>query len=186
VSLTGPQAEVPEYLFASSPSIPMDSYIRIGRYSFHAACVENANILGISFAQLQEHECNNNRLGSPWREATDGTPWHHVLSAPDLSPTRGQCSYDHDLYIDCLPFKDFREKVLAVRSVVPRIFDEDDFIRDLDFRDAFQCWGPTPWQSRSWEVQPWFLKKWWMLTDGEVGEMATSSRWWRAFRGEML
>jgi hypothetical protein len=168
----------------STLQIPMDTYVRVPRYSFYAAGVANAAVLGISFARIQEHRCGGDRILSPWTDCTSPIQAGELTSAPDLIAGEGQRRYDHDLYIDCLPFKEFREKLLALRSVVPKIFDEDDFIQDLDARDAFQCWGPTPWEDRSWEVQPWFLQKWWMITGGENGEMAISSRWWRRFRGQ--
>jgi hypothetical protein len=72
-----------------------------------------------------------------------------------------------------------------MQATEPKIFDEDELKLDLDFRDAFVCWGPTPWESKSWEIQSWFLKKWWMITGGESGEMANSSRWWKMMRGEL-
>jgi hypothetical protein len=169
---------------SASLSIPMDSYIRVRRYSFHAAGVQNAFVLGITFAQLKDHKCGRDRLVSPWLGGHAMTTLNEHSVVPDLSPSKGQKKYDHDLYIDCLPFKDFREKLLALRSVEPKIFDEEDFIHDLDYRDAMQCWGPTPWEDKSWEVQTWFLRKWWMITGGENGDMGSSSRWWRMLRGE--
>jgi len=167
-----------------SLSIPMDSYIRVQRYSFHAACIENAFILGVTLVQLKDHKCGHDRLVSPWLSRHVDTTLNEHSVVPDLSPSEGQKKHNHDLYIDCLPFKDFREKLLALRSVEPKIFDEEDFIKDLDYRDAMQCWGPTPWEDKSWEVQLWFLRKWWMITGGENGNMGTSSRWWRMLRGE--
>jgi hypothetical protein len=179
------QSELPNTSNMMSPSIPMDSYVRVRRYSFHAACIENAFVLGITFDQIKDHKCGNDRLVSPWSNQFLNTTGNTTATAPDLSPGESQQRHDHDLYIDCLPFKDFRGKLLALRSVEPKIFDEQDFIKDLDYRDAMQCWGPTPWENRSWEIQPWFLKKWWMITGGDTGEMALSSRWWRMFRGEI-
>jgi hypothetical protein len=169
---------------APSPAIPMDSYIRVRRYSFHAASIENAIILGFTFEQLKDHKCGQDRIGSPWVTLSLYGTFGDAIPAPDLSPGEAQKTYDHDLYIDCLPFRDFREKLLALRSVEPKIFDEDEFIQDIDYKDAMQCWGPTPWEDRSWEVQDWFLKKWWMITGGENGAMGSSSRWWRLLRGE--
>jgi hypothetical protein len=175
---------VSEHATSSTLQIPLDSYIHVPRYSFYAAAAANAAVLGISFARLQEHKCGDNRMLSPWTDHTSHVNLCELTGAPDLIAGECQRQYDHGLYIDCLPFKDFRENLLALRSVEPKIFDENDFIQDLDVRDAFRCWGPTPWEDRSWEVQPWFLRKWWMIIGGEDGEMATSSRWWRRFRGE--
>ena len=169
-----------------SVSLPMDSYIRVRRYSFHAASIQNAFILGVDFTQIKDHKCGRDRLVSPWVNQSMNTTLDEHAVVPDLSPGEGQKKHDHDLYIDCLPFKGFREKLLALRSVEPKIFDEEDFIHDLDYRDAMQCWGPTPWEDKSWEVQVWFLNKWWMITGGESGEMGQSSRWWRMFRGELV
>ncbi|KAF2417717.1 hypothetical protein EJ08DRAFT_666381 [Tothia fuscella] len=173
-------------LNAVSLSIPMDIYIRVQRYSFHAACIENAVALGVTFAQIKYHKCGHDRLVSPWVSQSVYTNLDENAVVPDLSPGEAQKKHDHDLYIDCLPFKDFREKLLALRSAAPKIFDEEDFIRDLDYRDAMQCRGPTPWENKSWEIQTWFLNKWWMITSGESGEMGTCSKWWRMFRGELL
>jgi hypothetical protein len=138
----------------------MDTYVHVPRYSFYAAGVANAAVLGVSFARIQEHKCSGDRMPSPWADHTSHVKVDELTSAPDLIAGENQRRYDHDLYIDCLPFKEFGEKLLALRSVEPKILN------------------------RSWEVQPWFLQKWWMITGGENGEMATASRWWRRFRGE--
>jgi hypothetical protein len=188
--------------FATPPS-PMDSYIRVQRVSFHAACVHNALALGVTLSRIATHTCGDGPLPSPWcqpqpvprgyafefqhREDEDDSPCTLALltATPELSPTKNQSKHPHELYIDCLPFPDFREKLLAMQATEPKIFDEDELKLDLDFRDAFVCWGPTPWESKSWEIQTWFLKKWWMITGGESGEMANSSRWWKMMRGEL-
>jgi len=187
LALPEPTGEADDAFMNSSfiaSTIPMDSYVRVQRYSFHAACLENAAVLGVAFSQIKDHKCGYDRLVSPWvSQSTQITPEDTVV--PDLSPGEAQKRHDHDLYIDCLPFRDFREKLLALRSVEPKIFDEQDFIKDLDYRGAMQCWGPTPWENKSWEVQIWFLNKWWKITGGENGEMGTTSRWWRMFRGEL-
>ena len=162
----------------------MDSYIRVPRYSFHAASIENAFILGIPWDRIKDHKCGKEPLVSPWRSQLSDAMLDETSVVQDLRPGNGQRRHYHELYIDTLPFKDFREKLLTLRAVDPPIFDEKDFILDLDYRNAMQCWGPMPWENKSWEVQRWFLKKWWMITGGEYGEMAKSSRWWRMFRGD--
>jgi hypothetical protein len=171
--------------YVVSPSFPMDSYIRVRRYSFYAACFENALVLGVTFDKLKDHKCGHDRLISLWLRQPTNYLLNENAVSPDLAPGEAQKKHDHDLYIDCLPFKDFREKLLALRSVDHKIFDKSEFIHDLDYRDAMQCWGPTPWENKSWEVKIWFLKKWWMITGGEHGEMGISIKWWRQFRGEL-
>ena len=176
----------PKYPDFTSPPIPMDSYIRVPRYSFHAASIENAFILGIPWDRIKIHKCGQDPLSSPWMSQSVGIEPDDATIVPDLRPSANQRKHNHELYIDTLPFKEFRDKVLALRAVDPPIFNEKDFILDLDYRNAMQCWGPTPWENKSWEVQQWFLKKWWMITGGENGEMAACSRWWTMLRGETV
>ncbi|KAF2654656.1 hypothetical protein K491DRAFT_758764 [Lophiostoma macrostomum CBS 122681] len=170
--------------------IPRDSFIRIHGYCYIKACIENAISMGYDFSIARASPDNGDCLRSVWHQSTapylNSAP--HVLTVasqtPDLAPSANQLQYTHDLYIDCLPFPDLREKIMALRAVTPKVFDEYDFKCDIHFHEAFKCWGPTPWEKRSWEVQAWFLKKWWMITGGEYGELGNLSRWWRILRGQ--
>ncbi|KAK2596432.1 hypothetical protein N8I77_013322 [Diaporthe amygdali] len=178
------------------PSIPRDTYIRVHRYSLLNSFMENATMLGYTRDWVTTHGCHLKSLWCPTLPQPQPQPqggirvhWKENISAmmkvaPDLAPTEAQLQYPHLLYIDIFPFPEFREKMLALRAVRPKVFEEKDFMRDIDTGEAICCWGPTPWEKRSWEAQPWFLGKWWMLTGGEQGEMGSLSRWWRRFRGE--
>ncbi|KAF2126305.1 hypothetical protein P153DRAFT_434071 [Dothidotthia symphoricarpi CBS 119687] len=179
-----------------APSIPRDTYIRVHRYSLLNSFMENATMLGYTLDWVTTYGCHLKSLWCPtlpqpqsqmgirvhWREDIPAI----MKVAPDLAPTATQLQYPHLLYIDIFPFPEFREKMLALRAVRPKVFEEEDFRRDIDTGEAICCWGPTPWEKRSWEAQPWFLRKWWMLTGGEEGEMGSLSRWWRRFRGEEI
>ncbi|KAJ0109442.1 uncharacterized protein J7T55_000367 [Diaporthe amygdali] len=179
-----------------APSIPRDTYIRVHRYSLLNSFMENATTLGYTRDWVTTYGCHLESLWCPtlpqpqpqvgirvnWKENIPAM----TKVAPDLAPTTTQLQYPHLLYIDIFPFPEFREKMLALRAMRPKVFEEKDFIRDIDTGEAICCWGPTPWEKRSWEAQPWFLRKWWMLTGGEQGEMGSLSRWWRRFRGEEI
>jgi hypothetical protein len=177
-----------------APSIPSDTYIRVHRCSLLNSFKANATMLGYTTDWVTTYGCHLKSLWcqtlpQPQSQVGVRVDWKENIPAmmkvaPDLAPTATQLQHPHLLYIDIFPFPDFREKMLALRAVRPKVFDEQNFMRDIDTGEAMCCWGPTPWEKRSWEVQPWFLRKWWMLTGGEEGEMGTLSRWWRRFRGE--
>lgn len=174
-----------------APSIPADTHIHVRRDSFLNAFMQNAMVLGFTYDSVTTHGCHLQSMWCPplpqpqsrvdWKTNLPGI----VDVAPDLVPTTSQLQYPHGIYLDIFPFAEFREKTLALRAIRPKVFEEADLQHDLDSGDAVRCWGPTPWDRRSWEIEPWFLQKWWMLTGGEQGEMASSSRWWRRLRGEL-
>jgi hypothetical protein len=171
---------------ASAFAMPMDTYIRIPRFSRLAAWMENARILGVSIEYLIKFQPVDGCVQSLWlsdKHALSGDMIGFLKrSTPDLAPTALQLQNPHYLYLDCMPFPELREKILALRAVEPKILDEDELKRDIDEGEAMRCLGPTPWERKSWEIQPWFLRKWWMVTGGEHGELGQLSRWWRLLR----
>ncbi|KUJ24228.1 uncharacterized protein LY89DRAFT_679418 [Mollisia scopiformis] len=177
-----------------------------------AACLENAAHIGINvYEHIRRPKGHNELTPSPFYQSTFATTSlpQSILTElydsvkPDLRPCSAQVKQPHPLYIDTLPFPSLRQRVLALRSCVTdlgdagadggeKIFDEEDFCRDID-ADGIVCWGSdtdigtgAPWDRRSWECRPWFLRKWWMVTGGPEGELGKQSRWWAEMRGEVF
>lgn len=93
----------------------------------------------------------------------------------DLRPCASQILQPHSLYIDALPFPTLRERIIALRAVEPKVFEDVELWDDIA-SGGVVCWGGraevgsgSPWDVRSWEVKGWFLWKWWMLTGGVEG-----------------
>ncbi|KAF2672304.1 hypothetical protein BT63DRAFT_422793 [Microthyrium microscopicum] len=114
---------------------------------------------------------------------------------PDLRPTRKQIMVKHPCYIDIMPFKDLRDRLIDLVTADPPMVDEDEFWQDMD-GGGLMCWGSVspgsgvaaggggaPWDGRSWEAKTWFLAKWSWVIGGEDSELARSSQWWRSMRG---
>ena len=175
------------------PSLPdmRRNHIRINRLSFVAACLANAPLIGVA----PERACGPNSI-SPFYCPNLPSDSVEILQRTfsslkqDLRPCQSQISVNHRVYLDLLPFPDFRERVLGLISHLPMLFIEAELCKDLD-NDGMICWGSgidfgsgTPWDKRSWEINPWFLRKWWMLTGGVDGEMYSQSRWWCEMQGQ--
>jgi len=169
------------------------SNLRVNQINLVAACVANLGMLGFTLDTLADEDvewCFHNEEVNQ-SKPTSSKDYSHLKR--DLQPTPAQLLYYHHPYIDCLPFPDFRERLIKMISMDPQI--EYDYCKDLE-NDGLVCWGSThgentpgvgsgaPWDMRSWEAQPWFLKKWWMLVGGPEGDMYKQSRWWCEIRGD--
>ncbi|RFU77507.1 ap1-like basic-leucine zipper transcription factor [Trichoderma arundinaceum] len=170
--------------------------LRLTQMSFVSALLYNATMLGITAPEMfahdtESHFCTSRRASG----ATEDAAQHVTLVdiKEDLKPTQNQLTHCHHPYIDTLPFRVFRERLIALINAQPSIINMAELCHDLQ-NDGVICWGSSagagtghsgaPWDIRSWEVRPWFLKKWWMITEGADGEMYRQARWWCEMRGE--
>lgn len=165
--------------------------IQISYLSFVAACLANAPIIGVDPAKAcgphsvsPFYEAGLNHLDIPAVQLKFSGVTEH------LQPCSMQVIVQHRVYIDLLPFPNFRERLLSLKTCSPHIIDEDELCRDLR-NNGLVCWGSSsqagggcPWDARSWEVQPWFLKKWWLILGDATGELARQSKWWCEMRGQ--
>ncbi|CVK88958.1 uncharacterized protein FMAN_04603 [Fusarium mangiferae] len=113
----------------------------------------------------------------------------------DLQPIEKQLTFGHHPYIDVIPFKTFRENLIAVLDQDPNAIDEGALCHDI-LSGGFTCWGAgmnsrgmgagVPWDSRSWEPSIWFLMKYRALAGEWDGELWKSVRWWHSARGERI
>lgn len=174
--------------------------IRVTQMSFVSAVLYNATMLGITAPEMFSHDTESHFYTIATRRAScatteDAAAQHAALVdiKEDLKPTQNQLTLRHHPYIDTLPFRVFRERLIALINAQPPIINTAELCHDLQ-SDGVICWGSSagagtghsgaPWDIRSWEVRPWFLKKWWMLTEGVDGEMYQQARWWCEMRGE--
>jgi hypothetical protein len=170
--------------------------IRVTQMSFVAAVLYNATMLGITAPEMFSHDtesrfCTVRRASSATEDIAQQVTLVGIKE--DLKPTQNQLTHRHHPYIDTLPFRVFRERLIALIHTQPSIINMAELCHDLQ-SDGVICWGSSagagtghsgaPWDIRSWEVQPWFLKKWWMLTEGADGEMYQQARWWCEMRGD--
>ncbi|KAH0491865.1 hypothetical protein TgHK011_003268 [Trichoderma gracile] len=167
--------------------------IRVTQMSFVAAVLHNATMLGVTATEMFEYE-SDSPFCTPRKTpdtSTDGLAFTDIKD--DLKPTQNQLTQRHHPYIDALPFRAFRERLIALMYAEPPIINREELCHDLQ-SDGVICWGSfagagtghsgAPWDIRSWEVRPWFLKKYWMITEGAQGEMYQQARWWCELRGE--
>ncbi|KAL6852152.1 hypothetical protein J3F83DRAFT_565057 [Trichoderma novae-zelandiae] len=162
--------------------------IRVTQMSFVAAILRNAAMLGVTAPEMFEHESE-----SPFYTSRKAPGASFTDVKDDLKPTQNQLTHGHHPFIDSLPFRAFRERLIALLYAEPPIINRDELCHDLQ-SDGVICWGSfagagtghsgAPWDIRSWEVRPWFLKKYWMITEGAQGEMYQQARWWCEMRGE--
>ncbi|PTB76964.1 hypothetical protein M440DRAFT_1332625 [Trichoderma longibrachiatum ATCC 18648] len=167
--------------------------IRVTQMSFVAAVLHNATMLGVTASQMFEYEAESPFCASKKAPgaSTEGLAFTNIKD--DLKPTQNQLTQRHHPYIDALPFRAFRERLIALMYAEPPIINREELCHDLQ-NDGVVCWGSfagagtghsgAPWDIRSWEVRPWFLKKYWMITEGAQGEMYQQARWWCELRGE--
>ncbi|KAH8822008.1 hypothetical protein F5884DRAFT_769693 [Xylogone sp. PMI_703] len=174
--------------------------LRIKQFMFVAACLANAEALGIGLP-IHDHLCEDD-TESPFFKAEISeevakrscTTGFSDLKR-DLRPCASQVTHSHHPYIDVLPFPTFRERIIKLACSEPPMIDEDELCSDLQ-NDGLICWGSSlgggssalgsgsPWDMRSWEAQPWFLRKWWILLGGADGEVYHQTQWWCEMRGD--
>ena len=161
--------------------------------SFVAALLHNATMLGVTAPEMFSLESESPFFTSKKAPSTSTEGLAFTDVKDDLKPTQNQLTQRHHPYIDALPFRAFRERLIALMHAEPPIINREELCHDLQ-NDGVICWGSfagagtghsgAPWDIRSWEVRPWFLKKYWMITEGAQGEMYQQARWWCELRGE--
>ena len=165
---------------------PYRNHIRLENINLLSACLANASMLGLEISitartKIHPHSPQISPIYQTKLLMGDSAAVeeHYSTVSRDLQPCKEQIEREHDIYVDLLPFPDFRKRIMAARAVQPPLFNEQELCEDLD-NGAFVIWGSrgtgTPWDMRSWEAKPWFLKKWWMLTGGVGGEMHRQSK----------
>lgn len=130
----------------------------------------------------------NNDASSASTQEQVAVPFRVKEITSDMAPTAVQCTKSHHPYLDLIPWPSFRSKAIIATCVTPPLIDEEDLCLDL-MNNAMRCWGSmrsqhgrgegAPWDMRSWEAAPWFIEKWATLIDGDGGEIARNSAWWR-------
>jgi hypothetical protein len=147
-------------------------------------------MMGVSSESAMEH----NRE-SPFHQAYVSLDYASAVAQfshlkSDLRPCAAQIQNSHFIWVDLLPFPEFRERLLALKQADRGIFDENELCHDIN-EGGLICWGAkgatscgSPWDRRNWEMRPEFLQKWWMLTGGPDSDLYKQSRWWARNRGE--
>jgi len=188
VKLQNPQQNFSNYL----PNIYKNN-LRVNQINLVAACAANLGSFGFTLDIISDEDANSCFFIENVNQDTSAPSKDYSLLKQDLRPTLAQFSHSHHPYIDCIPFPDFRERLVNMIAADPQL--EYDFCEDLE-KDGLICWGSAldsqingvgsgaPWDMRSWEAQPWFIKKWWLLVGGPEGDMYKQSRWWCEMRGE--
>lgn len=163
--------------------------INIRTSSFTAAFLANGAIIGVSKEAMTEVDGQSPFYteGLSKESAEQKCKEGFKAIKPDLRPVPVQLTRRHHPYIDALPFKSFRERVIVILGEF-RLFEGLELFEDL-LNGGLVCWSTTsgigsPWDARSWEARPWFLKKWWMLLGGQDGEIYKQTCWWYELRGE--
>lgn len=77
----------------------------------------------------------------------------------DLEPTKKQTRIAHHPYIDTVPFKGFRDRLL---EYVRYGEETGDYTREgkvcAGMAEGWGVWGQVPWEGRSWEVGETFAR----------------------------
>lgn len=77
----------------------------------------------------------------------------------DLKPTKKQLEIEHHPYIDAVPFKGFRDKLL---DYVKRSEEKGDYDQEwkvcAGMYEGWGVWGQVPWEGRSWEIGEAFAR----------------------------
>lgn len=117
--------------------------------------MEIAKILQISEADMIDDDAISpfiNRDSSP-------SPLQLPEDMGDLEPTKGQLEISHHPYIDIVPFKGFRNKMLEYAKL-----GEEKGDYELETKvcagmyETWGVWGQVPWEGRSWEIGEAFAR----------------------------
>lgn len=99
------------------------------------------------------------------------------MAVPEpLRPTPLQELIPHLPYIDVIPLRSMRDKILSSLAAI----NELQLCLDLQ-EGAMMVWGEVAWDPRGWEVSQQFTQRWWFLLDEE---MIRTTNFWRRQRGE--
>lgn len=110
-------------------------------------------------------------------EAGPGFSISPFMAVPEpLRPTPLQELIPHLPYIDVIPLRSMRDKILSSLAAI----NELQLCLDLQ-EGAMMVWGEVAWDPRGWEVSQQFTQRWWFLLDEE---MIRTTNFWRRQRGE--
>ncbi|RPB10515.1 hypothetical protein P167DRAFT_465448, partial [Morchella conica CCBAS932] len=150
-----------------------DFYLTLNYSTLFNASLEIGKILQISEKTMLDDDAT-----SPFNSPS---PVLLPEGTEDLIPTKKQLDIEHHPYIDMVPFKGFRDRLLdcvAEGEKTGNYFDETKLCHGM--YESWGVWGQTPWEARSWEIGEAFARKYWFLMDEE---MIRCTNWWRRQRG---
>lgn len=161
-------------------------FITIPVIPIRVAILMNLEVLGLSLANYQPDSSRSPFITgifpnlSPQSLPPSVISAHLAVRAPDLVPTELQCRVDHHPYLDVLPFRGFRDRLLAVllREGQDAV-DQVELASDLE--KGLRVWGKCSWDRRGCEWTAAFVSKWAWLVDEEALE---ATNFWRVQRGE--
>lgn len=156
----------------------IDHLIILSRLNVQRAFTDNTAAVGMTLEWLRDDDSI-----SIYNVASVGFSQDSVPLA--LRPTPLQRTKPHHPWIDCFPFPQIRDNLIAVEDE----FDDSELCSDLmafwDTRNSgatLLVWG-FPWDPNNWEVTEGFLKKWGWIIRG-CPEIMQSTNRWRTLRGE--
>ncbi|KAI5797811.1 hypothetical protein EDC01DRAFT_727491 [Geopyxis carbonaria] len=173
---------------ATAADLPTEvtPFITIPVIPIRIAILMNLEVLGLSLANYQPDSSRSPFLTgnfpnlSPQPLPPAVISAHLAVRAPDLVPTELQCRVDHHPYLDVLPFRGFRDRLLAVllREGQDAV-DQAELAGDVE--KGLRVWGKCSWDRRGCEWTAAFVTKWAWLVDEEALE---ATNFWRVQRGE--
>lgn len=132
--------------------LPRDEfYLTLNYSTLFNATMEIAKIL-----QVSEHAMVDEDSISPFNRPD---PVSLPEGTGDLDPTRRQLEIMHHPYIDTLPFKGFRDRIL---EYVKKGEETGDYLDETKLchgmYESWGVWGQIPWEARSWEIGETFAR----------------------------
>lgn len=110
--------------------------------------------------QFSEAEICDDEAASPFVISDNSGPlWRLPDNMDDLEPTKKQTMVAHHPYIDTIPFKGFRDRML---DYVRYGEETGDYSREekvcAAMYESWGVWGQVPWEGRSWEIGEAFAR----------------------------
>ncbi|KAA8900321.1 hypothetical protein FN846DRAFT_909300 [Sphaerosporella brunnea] len=159
----------------------MTPYLTLSIVPVRNAVEANLKVLCIDLGQYQAGIAR-----SPFRPgfSTRYADFQRLVSslaiyAPNLFPTQSQLEVDHLPYIDIIPSKGIRDRLLGAMDSESFPLDQEELCHDIEW--GLVVWGKKAWDERSWEWTAAFVEKWSWLFEAETLE---STNFWRSQRGE--
>jgi hypothetical protein len=128
-----------------------DFYLTLNYSTLFNASLEIAKILQVSEKTMFDDDAT-----SPFNSPS---PVSLPEGTEDLIPTKKQLDIEHHPYIDMVPFKGFRDRLLdcvAEGEKTGNYLDETKLCHGM--YESWGDWGQTPWEARSWEVGEAFAR----------------------------
>ncbi|RPB01112.1 hypothetical protein L873DRAFT_1803984 [Choiromyces venosus 120613-1] len=103
------------------------------------------------------------------RESSEEPQFKLPDNTPDLQPKKMQKEIQHHPYIEAVPFKGFRDKLL---EYVQKGEETGDYVDEANIcnkmYESWGVWGECPWEGRSWEIGESFASEHWFLMNDEM------------------